>query len=143
MWLNKKEERETLRGCSSLKTGSSHCLQYISLKEWKMAQNWAKNETFMLKPNILRLREGQVSSIWVIFLRLGKGQLLLSEGVRLGELETHLLLCPSFFSFASLKLSLCLGDPLHLGEVVLMGKFCFLTLFAIFFACFTFYSCKT
>ena len=43
----------------------------------------AKNATFLLKPDVLRLGEGHVSSIWMLFLRLG-------------ELEAHFLINASF-----------------------------------------------
>ena len=47
------------------------------------------------------------------------------------------------FSFASVKLSLRLGELHHLSKAMLMGRFCFLALFSLFFACFTFYFYKT
>ena len=41
--------------------------------------------TFLFKLDILRLGEGQVSSFWLLSLRLGEGKLRLNEGLHLGE----------------------------------------------------------
>ena len=73
-------------------------------------------------------RRTRISSFDQCLLRLGEGCFTLANP---RPLEFFV------FSFASVKLSLRLGEP------VLLGKLCFLALFALFFACFTFHSCKT
>ena len=89
-----------------------------------------------------------MSSIRMLFLRLREGMLLLGEGLHLEEGCLHLGEPEaSVFLMFPLRLGeglLRLGEGLlRLGEVVLLGRLCFLDLFALFFSLFTFYSCKT
>ena len=118
---------------------------------------WTKNATFTIlaqrfspRRRVLCLGEGQVSSIWVLFIRLGEGKLRLGECLlrlnecllhlnecllRLGEPKTCLLLCPSFFST---KDAFTLGKPPRLDKAVPSStSFAFFS-FSSFFACFYF-----
>ena len=91
---------KTLRGCSlSKKRNPRNVSNTCIYRNGK----WAKNATFMLKPDVLCLGEGQVSSIQMLFLRLG-------------EPEARRLINASFTSAkqaASPRRSmlLCLGEP--------------------------------
>ena len=115
------------------------CLKYIYLKEWKMGSKmgskcdvFAQDRCYLPRRRVLHLSEGHVSFIWVIFLRLGKGKLLLGEGLlSLGKPKTRLLLCPS-----SGKGCLHLGEPPRLNEAVPSSTTSAFSSFDHFFACF-------
>ena len=112
-------------------------------------ENGLKYRCFMLQPDALRRGEATCLQLALSsFASMKTSFNLVNPRVVLAECSPFSLanLRPSLssvFSFTSEKLSLHLGELLRLDEAVLLGKFCFLALFFLFFACFTFYSYKT
>ena len=63
----------------------------------------AKNATFLYKPEALRLGEGQVSTFWLMSLRLGEEKLRLCELVLLDMLCFFFCLLCYLFCFRFLQ----------------------------------------